>query len=270
MSSAELGGFDARATYDTASAHYLDASRDFWLRVSERTVDLVEPRPGDRVLDVTCGPGWSAIAAAQRVAPDGRVVAVDYAPQMLALAQRQADLAGIQGIEWRQVDMTQLDERGAYDVVICVLGLFFVEDMTAQVRRFLGLLQPGGRLGIGALGKRVFTPLVDDFRRDVADLRPDLDWVVPWERLNDRDRFHQVLSEAGADRIEFVEEENPAPLHQPEDWWRMVLGSGLRRYVMELGPEAAESVRQRHMALIQDEGIASVDLDILVATCQAA
>lgn len=261
---AELGGFDPLSTYDSASADYADASRDFWRTASERTVELLDVRDDEEVLDVACGPGWSAIAAAQRIR-GGRVVAVDYAPQMLEIAQRQAADAGVDNIEWRQADMTTLSGDSDYDVVMCVLGLFFVEDMVGQARRFVQLLRPGGRLGVTVLGRRVFTPLVDELRTDVLRVRPDLDWTLPWSRLADPERLRAVLEAAGATDVHIAEVDNPATLESPDDWWRMVLGSGLRRYVTEIGPEAAEQIRDRHARLIRDRGVTSVDLDVIVS-----
>ena len=59
--------------------------------------------PGDRVLDVACGTGVVARAAAERVAPDGTVTGIDLNPAMLAVARRIAP-----EIDWREGDAAAL------------------------------------------------------------------------------------------------------------------------------------------------------------------
>ncbi|MBM4461679.1 MAG: methyltransferase domain-containing protein, partial [Chloroflexi bacterium] len=70
---------------------------------SPRLAELVDPRPGERVLDVACGTGdWTRCVAA-RVGPQGRVVGLDISPEMLALARRKDGAGpGDAPIEWRE------------------------------------------------------------------------------------------------------------------------------------------------------------------------
>ena len=73
-------------------------------------------RAGDRVLDVACGTGVVAIAAAHRVGARGTVTGVDVSSGMLAVAQRVADEAGVPTpIAWELGSAEQLDAVGGYD-----------------------------------------------------------------------------------------------------------------------------------------------------------
>ena len=56
-------------------------------KVSDKIVELAEIKPGDRVLDIATGIGEPAITAARRVMPNGKVVAIDISPKMLAIAK---------------------------------------------------------------------------------------------------------------------------------------------------------------------------------------
>ena len=170
----QLDGFDPRSTYDEAAHDYESAARDFWQYISIRTVELLDLKPGDRVLDVPCGSGASLVAAAQRVGPSGRVVGVDYAEQMVAVAGEKARSGGLVNVELSVADMTCLDERGLepFDAVVCSLGLFFAEDMGAFARSLFGLVRPGGgRLGVAVFGERVFDPMRQVFAETVGNSR---------------------------------------------------------------------------------------------------
>ena len=55
-----------RGAFNLAAAHFDDPELTFWTRFGARTVELLDPRPGWRVLDVGCGTGSSALPAARR------------------------------------------------------------------------------------------------------------------------------------------------------------------------------------------------------------
>ena len=83
-------------------------------------------------MDVCSGSGGSAIPAAQIVGPSGKVIAVDLAGQLLALAEAKAATEGLGNLEFQVADMLELGYPSAqFDAVICVFGIFFVPDMPA-------------------------------------------------------------------------------------------------------------------------------------------
>ena len=97
--------------------------------------------PGDDVLDVACGTGFVARAAAG--ATDGRLVGCDLNPAMLEVAARAA---GTAAIEWRQGPAEALPvDDASFDVVLCQQGLQFVPDLGAALEAAARVLRPGGR-----------------------------------------------------------------------------------------------------------------------------
>src|SRR5689334_15270200 len=62
-------------------AEYIDARGE---ALTERMLDAAALRPGDRALELACGPGGTGLAAARRVLPGGEVVLSDVAPPMTA------------------------------------------------------------------------------------------------------------------------------------------------------------------------------------------
>lgn len=91
----------AAVTYNAASDHFDHPANSFWDRFGHTTVDRLNLKPGNTVLDVCSGAGASAIPAAQRVGPDGAVIAVDLAENLLELAKAKAQRLGLYNVRFR-------------------------------------------------------------------------------------------------------------------------------------------------------------------------
>lgn len=252
-----LKGFDPRSTYDEASRDYEDASRDYWQYVSLRTVERLCVRAGERVLDVPCGSGASITVAARQVLPGGSVVGIDYAEQMVAISREKADAAGLDNVDFSVADMTTLERSRVepFDVVVCSLGLFFADDMPGLLRSLSGLLRPGGRIGVAVFGEQVFDPMRQVFVETVAELAPDVEVLQPWRRTEDVSVLRGVLEAAGIADVDIVTDDDRLPLRSPDDWWRIIMGSGFRRTVAVLEDSAAAELRRRCDAYIADHAV---------------
>src|SRR6185295_9731840 len=75
--------YKAATTYNAAADHYDAPSNTFWDRYGRSTVERLNLASGSRVLDVCCGAGASAIPAASIVGPNGLVVGIDLAENLL-------------------------------------------------------------------------------------------------------------------------------------------------------------------------------------------
>jgi ubiquinone/menaquinone biosynthesis C-methylase UbiE len=112
---------------------------------AEQLVARVALRHGDSVIDVACGTGIVARLARGRLGPDARIVGVDVAPAMLAVA-RAVD----QTIDWRQGNAASLpvSVNEQFTVLTCHQGLQFMPDKPAAVREMRRVLASGGRVAI--------------------------------------------------------------------------------------------------------------------------
>jgi ubiquinone/menaquinone biosynthesis C-methylase UbiE len=109
-------------------------------------LDAAAPGPGMRLLDVACGTGIVARLAASRVAPAGRVAALDANESMLAMARAQS--AGT-SIEWHSGDAARLPFGDAeFERVLCQQGLQYFPDRLAALREMKRVLTPGGRVAL--------------------------------------------------------------------------------------------------------------------------
>jgi len=110
----------------------------------EVVVDAAGTSPGDRVLDVACGTGVLARAAAERVGADGAVTGLDANEEMLAVARRKSAR-----IEWKHGRAESLPFPDAsFDRVVSQFGFMFFDDRSAALREMMRVLRPGGRLAL--------------------------------------------------------------------------------------------------------------------------
>jgi len=111
-----------------------------------RTVrETLAARPGERVLDVGCGPGFYCLELAEEVGPSGSVVGLDASQAMLTLAGRRC--AELGNVELRTGDATALGVADAeFDAAICVQVLEYVADTGAGLAELHRALKPGGRV----------------------------------------------------------------------------------------------------------------------------
>ena len=123
-------------------------------------------QPGETVVDFGCGGGIDVILASHRVGQPGRVVGLDFAPQMIERAKQAVIESGLQEMEIElcvaELENSQLPDSFA-DVVIsnCVINL--CPDKKAVYTEAYRILQPGGRLAISDI---VLTEEIDPRLRE--------------------------------------------------------------------------------------------------------
>lgn len=254
-----------------AAADYFDApALSFWDRFGQATVQRLSLGPGDRVLDVCCGTGASAIPAAVAVGPTGQVLGVDLAESLLELGRCKGQQQGLSQLEFRQGNFETLGlPSESFDAVVCVFGIFFVPEMVAAVRELWRMVRPGGKLAITSWGTRVFAPANQFFWSVIATERPDLyKAFTPWDRISDPVALQALLEAGGATQVEVFAEAGTHALAAPEDWWTMILGGGLRGTIDQLDPALKERVRAANLEFLRSQDIHALEVDVLYAVAQ--
>jgi ubiquinone/menaquinone biosynthesis C-methylase UbiE len=257
----------AAATYNSAADHFDDAPLAFWDRYGRRTVERMQLTPGATVLDVGCGTGASAIPAAEAVGPMGDVTGVDLAENLLAIARVKAAERRLQHITFQLGDMTALQfPDDHFDGVISVFSIFFVPEMERAVAELWRMVNPGGKLAITTWGPDLYEPVYTIWREAVQAERPDLSHAFnPWDRITTPDQVHDLLQRAGIMESEIVPESGEQPFQSPEDWWTIVLGSGLRGTVEAMDAATATRIREQTVGWVRASGVIAMQTNVIYA-----
>jgi ubiquinone/menaquinone biosynthesis C-methylase UbiE len=160
-------------------------------------VELAQPHPGERVIDVACGTGIVARLAAKRVGPTGAVVGVDLNPGMLSIAR---SVAGTGSIQWQEASADRLPfPDGSFSVVYCQLGLQFFADRAAALREMRRVSGSEGRLAImvwrGIQESPGFAALAEALERHIGQAAATI-MRAPFG-LSDAGELESLVSTAG-------------------------------------------------------------------------
>lgn len=132
-------------TWNEAAEDY-QAWLDLYRPFDEPLLSPLELAPGHRVLDLATGPGEPALTIARRVAPDGEVLGVDLAENMVEIARRNAKEQGVDNVAFEAMDAEALDlDDGTFDAVVSRFGVNLFTDPNAALAEAFRVLEAGGR-----------------------------------------------------------------------------------------------------------------------------
>jgi SAM-dependent methyltransferase len=169
--------------------------------VGESLCEAIDLTAGSQVLDVACGNGNAALAAARRFC---QVTGLDYVPELL---DKAGDRARAERLELTTVvgDAERLPfQDGRFDAVVSTFGVMFAPDQERAANELTRVVRPGGKIGLanwtpeGFVGQMLKT--VGRYVPPPAGVPSPAFWGVE-SRL--RDLFHDVRS-LRVTRKEFV------------------------------------------------------------------
>ncbi|MEA2419911.1 MAG: hypothetical protein QOE60_2117 [Thermoleophilaceae bacterium] len=219
--------------------------------VTGKLLEIAAPSPGDRVLELACGPGGLGLAAAERVRPGGEVVLSDVAPEMTAIAAERAGAKALANVTTAVLDIEQIDQPDAsYDIVLCREGLMFALDPRQAAREIRRVLRSGGRAAIAVWGPRERNPwlgsVLDSVSAQIGAPVPPPGMPGPFA-LGDAAGFEAVLSDAGLQDVSVGELPVPLRVASFDEWWTRTtaLAGPLSRMLEALPADATAELRER-------------------------
>ncbi len=248
--------------------------------VSDWLVAALDPRPGQRLLELAAGPGDTGLQAAERLRPGGTLVLTDLAEPMVELARARAEELGltdvvetkVMGAEW--IDLPTADVDG----VLCRWGYMLLVDPAAALRETRRVLRPGGRVALAAWtgpedNAWSFAPRAELHRLGFAPpADPDAPGQFAWR---DAQRIADALEDTGFTGVVVEQVGFTYAFEDLDAWWdaQLELSSGLRDTVARLTPAERDDLREatdaRLAAFVAADGGVAIPARTHVAAADA-
>jgi ubiquinone/menaquinone biosynthesis C-methylase UbiE len=118
-------------------------------RYMRAILERVGIQPGERVLELGPGPGLFTVDAARRTGPDGRLIAVDIQPEMIARLEERVQEAGLANVETHVADAYHLPlDDESIERAFLVTVLPEIPDQARALAELVRVLRPGGLLSV--------------------------------------------------------------------------------------------------------------------------
>ncbi|KAJ9156781.1 S-adenosyl-L-methionine-dependent methyltransferase [Coniochaeta hoffmannii] len=228
--------------------------------------------PGDRVLDVGCGPGNLTAHMADIVGEKGTVVGIDPSKERITIALKStsgrtlAKPSNLSFYEGYAEDLSRF-ASASFDVVYVNSTFHWVRDQAGALREFARVLRPGGRLGISG-GSGDFVAAHEMIKADVLSREPYRSY--PEEsgpRFLKRAELETLLDQAGFSQREIVVNtivKTARDATEMIDWLDMSSsGKTYGGIPLELRPRAREEMKLEWDKITTEDGI-QMKMELLV------
>jgi SAM-dependent methyltransferase len=242
------------AVFDRAAETYDRVGVELFQPIAARLVAELQPKVGERIVDMGCGRGAALLPLAAAVGPTGHATGLDLAPRMVAAAAAEAARAGL-SVQVVVGDAQEPDlPQESFDALASSLVLFFLPDPAAALRAWRMLLIDGGRIAVSTFGgysaawepvDAVFGPYLPPGMRD-ARTSGKKGQVAPDEGVEG------LLSDAGFADVRTVGGAVPVRFDDADHWHRWTMSTG-QRFMWDLVPDTERAaVRARTAAAVED------------------
>jgi ubiquinone/menaquinone biosynthesis C-methylase UbiE len=253
------------AMFESVAEQY-DQSGVPWFRpIAGTLVDLLQPQPGERFLELGPGRGAATVALAQAVGPDGLVDAIDIAPSMVRLLQEELDRSGVTNVRPTTGDAADPRPAGAaYDGIVSSLVLFFLPDPVAALKHWRALVRPGGRVGISTFP--LPTGRLAELLRMVVEFAGEAPSPRGGSPFDSDDGVEGLFRQAGYVDARTTTVTHAVPFEDATQWRAWSLGTVLRRVWIDTDPARHPEILKRAEEILSsgrdDQGRMTIEVDI--------
>lgn len=223
--------------------------------ITEALMAHAAPQTGERVLDIGCGGGTTALSIRERIGPEGAVTGIDISAPNLGVARARAH-AGMADVTFIEADAATYDFQPVFDLAFSRFGVMFFEDPARAFANIRKALAAGGRLAFVCWrafreNEWAFAPY-----ESALDLLPPQEPMAPDApgpfAFADRERLEPILAQAGFRDIAIKPHDTTMNMGATvEDAVTEALTIGpLARAAAELDEAAREKIRGRIAPLV--------------------
>ncbi len=230
--------------------------REMFAPITQALIEDSEITTRRVVLDVATGPGEPALSIADLVGPEGKVLGVDAAPEMVEAARREGKRRGFHNANFEVAFADDLPiPANTFDAVVSRFGVMFFPSPVGSVREMLRVLKPGGRIAIAVwhfAERNPFHYTLSQVVERYVNSPPPVPDSPDAFRFADPGKLLAILSNAGAvatsERLLRFAIRAPISI---EDFWT-------------LRTEMSEKLRTK-LAMLSKEKLAELKRDVLEA-----
>jgi SAM-dependent methyltransferase len=227
--------------WERAAEHYVDAFGTLTIQAADPMLDAVGVSSGTRLLDVACGPGVVAGAAAARGAA---VIGVDFAAAMIATARHRHP-----GISFEEGDAEALRfDHAAFDAVVMNFGMLHLARPDAAIAEAYRVLRPGGRYAFTVWASpehAVGFGLVHRAIEALGNKDVPLPEGPPFFRFSAEEEARRTLERAGFSDVDVRQLPMTWRLSSPDDVYDALSRGGVRTAAVlrAQAPAALDAIR---------------------------
>ncbi len=242
-----------------------DASAPGWRKWEHHLLHNLQPltdmlvrnagiRPGYSVLDLACGTGEPALTIAKIVGPSGRVVGVDLAPGMLAVARERMVSQGLKNVSFQANEHDDLPvlQDNSFDAAVCRRGLMFMPDPARMLKAMRRVLKPGGKASVVVWGPPEKAPFLTVPMKAVAKQLSDLKSVPPGTPggpfgIPSQEMLGGIFTEAGFSRFNSqTANVTVFDANSPEEYWEAATETAgpIVLLLSSMAPDKKKAVRE--------------------------
>jgi ubiquinone/menaquinone biosynthesis C-methylase UbiE len=260
----------SRAVWDQMAPGW-ERKRDYMWTVTNQValsmVDALDLDEGATVLELACGPADTGFIALERAGSTGRLIATDFAEQMVEVARRGAAERGITGAEFHVMNAEQMDlPDDSVDAIVCRWGFMLMLDPAAALRECRRVLRDGGRLSFSVWGGPETNPWITVLGMVMTQMGHPLQGD-PWGpggmfSLSDPAKIKALVKDAGFTDVETQDVPVEWTFGNFEEMWAFTteLAGALAALVQDLPEEEVIELKRAYEEAVQpyrtDDGLA--------------
>lgn len=189
-----------RYGWDKAAPYYETGWQEQLWPAQQSLLFKSDPRPGEKILDISCGTGLVSLPLAEIVEPGGSVTGVDLSEGMIQEARLRVEKKGVENVCFKHMDAETLDlSDNLFDVVICSLGLMYFPYPQKALREMYRVLKPGARATALVWGARGNCGWAGVF--PITDRRVQSDVCPLFFQLGTGNMLSQTFEEVGFKKV---------------------------------------------------------------------
>lgn len=238
----------AASTYDRTGPR-------FFSHFGRRLVDFAQIPSGARVLDIATGRGAVLFSAVKAVGPQGHVIGIDLAREMVQGNREEIERLKLQNVEVREMDAEHLEfPDGTFDYVLCSFAIFFFPQLDRALSEMVRVLKPAGRIAVTTWGTRDERwNWLDDLIKSYLSPEPPTEQTPDPQPaakhvFDTPEGLEAILASAGFVDIKIISEAKEFTYADEVEWWSTQWSHGFRKILEAIEKKMGEDGLKKFQA----------------------